>query len=42
MWNYARLNKEKIALCKREGIDELQKEKFSDMGDKSPLFRYVL
>jgi hypothetical protein len=42
MWNYNRLNKEKIALCEREGIDHSQAVKFREMGDKSPLFRYTL
>jgi hypothetical protein len=41
-WNLARLNREKEALCKAEGITDARKSEFRDMGDASPLFRYVL
>ncbi|KAF8070071.1 major facilitator superfamily domain-containing protein [Lyophyllum atratum] len=39
MWDYNRLNKQKIALCAREGIDESRRDEFKDMGNESPLFR---
>ncbi|EIW82847.1 MFS general substrate transporter [Coniophora puteana RWD-64-598 SS2] len=39
MWDYNRLNKQKEALCAREGITEDRKDEFKYMGDKSPLFR---
>ncbi|KAI0049941.1 MFS general substrate transporter [Auriscalpium vulgare] len=42
MWKYDRLNKEKEELCVREGITEDMKHQYADMGDKSPLFRYVI
>jgi len=42
MWEYNRLNKQKIALCEREGIDESRRDEFKDMGNESPLFRYTL
>ncbi|KDQ57415.1 hypothetical protein JAAARDRAFT_206966 [Jaapia argillacea MUCL 33604] len=42
MWNYHRLNKLKVELCEREGIDDTRKEEFRDLGDQSPLFRYVI
>ncbi|KAI0268861.1 MFS general substrate transporter [Gloeopeniophorella convolvens] len=42
MWRYHVLNKEKEELCAREGIDESMKDKYRDMGDESPLFRYVI
>jgi hypothetical protein len=39
MWKYRVLNKEKEELCAREGIDESMHNKYSDLGDQSPLFR---
>lgn len=39
MWDYNRLNKQKIALCEREGIDESRFMEFAEMGSESPLFR---
>ncbi|KAF5346736.1 hypothetical protein D9756_010402 [Leucocoprinus leucothites] len=42
MWDYNRLNKQKIGLCEREGIDESRAHEFSEMGNESPLFRYTL
>ncbi|THH16012.1 hypothetical protein EW146_g4559 [Bondarzewia mesenterica] len=36
------LNKEKEALCAREGIDVSRKDEFREMGDESPLFRYTI
>ncbi|KXN82016.1 hypothetical protein AN958_03314 [Leucoagaricus sp. SymC.cos] len=42
MWDYNRLNKQKIELCRREGIDDSRAHEFSEMGNKSPLFRYTL
>lgn len=41
MWDYNRINKEKEALCLREGIDESRRDEFKDMGNESPLFRCV-
>ncbi|KAJ3568006.1 hypothetical protein NP233_g5997 [Leucocoprinus birnbaumii] len=38
MWDYNRLNKKKIELCEREGIDETRAHEFSEMGNESPLF----
>ncbi|KAF8893538.1 major facilitator superfamily domain-containing protein [Infundibulicybe gibba] len=42
MWDYNRLNKEKEALCEREGIDSSRRHEFIDMGNESPLFRLAL
>jgi hypothetical protein len=39
MWDYNRLNKKKIEMCEREGIDESRAHEFSEMGNESPLFR---
>lgn len=39
MFDYNRLNKEKIAQCEKEGIDESRQHEFSEMGNESPLFR---
>jgi hypothetical protein len=39
---YSRLNKQKEIKCQEEGIDHTQAELFRDMGDASPLFRYVI
>lgn len=41
MWNYNRINKERDALCEREGIDISRRDEFKDMGSESPLFRSV-
>ena len=40
MWDYNRLNKQKEALCAKEGITNDRADEFKDMGDDSPLFRY--
>ncbi|TFY79899.1 hypothetical protein EWM64_g4113 [Hericium alpestre] len=42
MWRYAVINREKDELCAREGIDMSRMDEFRDMGDASPLFRYVI
>jgi hypothetical protein len=42
MWDYNRINKQKEASCAKEGITSDLKDNFSDMGDDSPLFRYVI
>ena len=42
MWDYNRINKKKDTLCASKGITNDQKDDFSDMGDDSPLFRYVI
>jgi hypothetical protein len=42
MWDYNRINKQKEALCAKEGITGDLKDNFGDMGDDSPLFRYVI
>ncbi|KZV65831.1 MFS general substrate transporter [Peniophora sp. CONT] len=42
MFTYDRLNKQKEEYCRREGITLDMAPQFVDMGDKSPLFRYVL
>lgn len=41
MWKYRALNKEKEELCQREGIDGKMEDKYSELGDKSPLFRWA-
>lgn len=41
MWRYSVINAEKEALCKREGIDDSREEEFRELGDESPLFRFV-
>ncbi|KIM83274.1 hypothetical protein PILCRDRAFT_7231, partial [Piloderma croceum F 1598] len=40
MWDYNRLNKQKEALCAKEGITNDRADEFQDMGDDSPLFRF--
>jgi len=42
MYTYSRLNAEKEAFCQREGITQDMQDQYSDLGDKSPLFRYVI
>jgi len=42
MWDYNRLNKQREALCAREGINASRAKEFRDLGDGSPLFRYAL
>ncbi|CAE7194997.1 unnamed protein product [Rhizoctonia solani] len=42
LWNLARLNRLKEKQCQEEGITDERKSEFRDMGDASPLFRYVL
>lgn len=42
IWNNKRLNKLKEEQCEREGITPDQWEKFQDMGNESPLFRFDL
>jgi len=42
MFTYHRLNKKKEELCRREGINDSQRDEFADLGDESPLFRYTL
>jgi len=39
MWKYRALNKEKEARCKREGVDENMRDRYTELGDASPLFR---
>ncbi|KAF9467417.1 major facilitator superfamily domain-containing protein [Collybia nuda] len=41
MWNFKRINKERDALCQREGIDDSRRQEFAEMGSESPLFRLV-
>ena len=41
MATYRRLNRQKGKLCKRERIDRRHRAEFKDMGDASPVFRYV-
>ncbi|KAB5590086.1 transport protein [Ceratobasidium theobromae] len=41
-WNLARLNGLKEQQYKSEGITDARKSEFREMGDDSPLFRYVL
>ncbi|KAG8954209.1 hypothetical protein FRC04_000430 [Tulasnella sp. 424] len=40
--NFRRLNKKKEAICAREGIGQSRSVQFREMGDDSPLFRYVM
>ncbi|PIL23220.1 MFS general substrate transporter [Ganoderma sinense ZZ0214-1] len=37
-----RLNQKKIAQCEREGITRDHVDRFAEMGDRSPLYRYTL
>jgi hypothetical protein len=39
MWKYRALNKEKEELCTREGIVDSMRDRYRELGDKSPLFR---
>ena len=41
MWKYRALNKEKEELCLREGIDESAQDRYAELGDASPLFRWA-
>jgi hypothetical protein len=41
MWDYNRLNKQKEAQCEAENITDSRRDEFKDMGDSSPLFRWV-
>jgi len=42
MVEFSRLNKRKAERCAREGITEARAAEFGEMGDASPLFRYIL
>ena len=42
MWDYNRSNKQKEEQCREGGITEDRKDEFRNMGDHSPLFRYIL
>ena len=42
MWNYNRINKQKVERCREGGIMGDRMDEFRDMGDESPLFRYTL
>ncbi|KAF7321945.1 hypothetical protein MKEN_00717000 [Mycena kentingensis (nom. inval.)] len=42
MWDYSRVNKQREAYCKENGIDESRREEFTEMGSESPLFRYSI
>ena len=42
MWDYDRINKQKVEACRQYRITEMQKDEFRNMGDESPLFRYTL
>lgn len=42
MWDYQRINKQKDALCREQGITDDRGDEFVDMGDESPLFRYAI
>lgn len=42
MWKYRTLNKEKEELCIREGIEDSMQDRYRELGDESPLFRYVI
>lgn len=39
---YSRANLKKEEQCAKEGIDESRSAEFRQMGDESPLFRWVL
>lgn len=41
MLEFARLNRRKAAQCAREGITGENTSEFVDMGDASPLYRFV-
>ncbi|KZP18735.1 MFS general substrate transporter [Athelia psychrophila] len=42
MRDYNSLNKQKDAMCLREGITEARTDEFRELGDDSPLFRYMI
>ncbi|KZT01091.1 MFS general substrate transporter [Laetiporus sulphureus 93-53] len=42
MLEFSRLNAKKRQYCLREGIDGTRVAEFSEMGDRSPLYRYVI
>lgn len=41
MWEFSRLNRNKIAQCERENITEDKAGEYVDMGDASPLYRCI-
>lgn len=41
MLEFARLNRRKAVQCEREGITNENTSEFVDMGDASPLYRFV-
>lgn len=41
MWEFSRLNRNKIAQCERENITEDKAGEYIDMGDASPLYRCI-
>lgn len=41
MLEFARLNRRKAERCAREGITDGNASEFVDMGDSSPLYRFV-
>lgn len=41
MLEFARLNRRKAEQCAREGITDENASEFVDMGDSSPLYRFV-
>ncbi|KAL0956746.1 hypothetical protein HGRIS_002865 [Hohenbuehelia grisea] len=42
MYDYNRCNKNKVHQCATGGIDKSQEDAFAELGDDSPLFRYIL
>ena len=42
MWDYNRINKRKVEACRLYRITDEHKDRFRNMGDESPLFRYTL
>ena len=42
MYEFNRQNKLKEERCTREKIDSSQEEDFQEMGNDSPLFRYII
>ncbi|KAL4074089.1 major facilitator superfamily domain-containing protein [Scleroderma yunnanense] len=42
MWDYNRINKQKEALCRDQGITAGQRDEFVEVGDASPLYKYAI
>ena len=42
MFSFSYQNRKKVEQCAREGVTPDMEERYADMGDASPLYRFVL